>query len=332
MYEKTDGLLGFAIPEINNRVVQICAGYIDAGTCRHALCQYAWAQNLMVSDARKSYIELASIPKTVKHKITNSGGKKKIIGNATLNETPQFLYAKYTMFFYDYSESEIDEIGVVQGFLTTKQTYYFDKPPVIIDFQASGLNDDIGDLPSAGKKWTVYDNSYSKISFVANGDVGGGNTSKLVLKGSQSSKKEYTVLIDRDAAYSGEGLSGVKEYNKYTLCRVDSKGRFPIDIKSPMIKKVLESRGEVKAKIVLEDEQVGDLVDIDTAFEGTIRGIITSMEYTPNYQTIADITILALDIGLEPLYEGSFDENGNLVAGDPIYDKLDDIILVEGDA
>jgi hypothetical protein len=332
LYKKTNGILGFAIPELKNSVIKVCDGYIDVGTCRHALCQYAWAQNLMASDARKSYIELVSIPKIVKHKITNSGGKKKIIGNATLNETPQSLYAKYTMFSYDYPDNEFDEngnntsiteIGLVQGILTTKQTYYFEKPPARINFQASGLNDYIGDLPSAGKKWTVYDNSNSKISFIANYDVGGDNTSKLVLKGRQSTKKEYSVLIDRDVAYLGEGLSGVKEYNKYTLCIVDLISRMLIDIKSPMIKKVLESRGEVKAKIVLEDEQVGDLVDIDTAFEGTIRGIITSMEYTPNFQTIADITIQALDIGLEPLY----DEDGK-----PIYDKLDDIILVEGDA
>ena len=309
IYNKTG--VGIAFNDLSD--YKEYGGYIGVDTCRYALCQYAWAQNVMATDARKSYIELIPVSKAVKHKITNSGEKKKIIGNSTLNETRRFSAANYVIhdyYFYNTDNNEEVVIAELKGTFQLPVTHYFEDAPVIPNIE---------DMTKA-RLYQVYGVSSNKVIFQYNG-LEYDTEKTLIIKGYKSTKTEKTIPIIPDIRADG---GGTKEYDKYTLHVYDAYDEEGNEIiKSPMIKKVLESRGEVKAKIVLDDEQVGDLVDIDTAFEGTIRGIITSMEYTPNYQTIADITILALDIGLEPLY----DEDGN-----PIYDKLDDIILVEGDA
>ena len=62
--------------------------------------------------------------------------------------------------------------------------------------------------------------------------------------------------------------------------------------------KYLNSRGTVKAKIVMRNnEKVGDATTIQTLYDGEITGIITKMDIYSGYNNIADIEVLEWEIG-----------------------------------
>lgn len=53
-----------------------------------------------------------------------------------------------------------------------------------------------------------------------------------------------------------------------------------------------KSRGTVSAKIILNGEKVGDYVEIETAWQGRIRGIITKMTTTFGFDDISEIEVI----------------------------------------
>ena len=53
----------------------------------------------------------------------------------------------------------------------------------------------------------------------------------------------------------------------------------------------IKSRGTVSAKIVLNGEKVGDIVKIQTAWDGDVVGIITSMTTKLGGTNVADVEI-----------------------------------------
>ena len=72
--------------------------------------------------------------------------------------------------------------------------------------------------------------------------------------------------------------------------------QFP-EHKANDIKKYMQSGGVIKAKIVLENEKVGDLIQIETAFDGIKTGIITSMAISFGYRDVAEIEVLEWPVG-----------------------------------
>ena len=58
------------------------------------------------------------------------------------------------------------------------------------------------------------------------------------------------------------------------------------------IQRYIESNGKVTAKIRLRDEKLGDVVQIETAWDGIITGIITKMNIVFGYEDIAEIEVL----------------------------------------
>ena len=65
-----------------------------------------------------------------------------------------------------------------------------------------------------------------------------------------------------------------------------------LDYKKKHIQKYMQSGGTVTAKIRLRGERVGDLIQIETAYDGIKTGIINCMNIFFGYEDIADIEVL----------------------------------------
>lgn len=59
------------------------------------------------------------------------------------------------------------------------------------------------------------------------------------------------------------------------------------------------SRNKVKAKIIVNDERIGDIVKIETPYNGLVRGVITLMDINIFGRAVADIEITELPEGGE---------------------------------
>ena len=59
------------------------------------------------------------------------------------------------------------------------------------------------------------------------------------------------------------------------------------------------SRNKVKAKIIVNDERIGDIVKIETPYNGLVRGVITLMDINIFGRAVADVEITELPEGGE---------------------------------
>lgn len=99
------------------------------------------------------------------------------------------------------------------------------------------------------------------------------------------------VTITNDTAE----FENVKKFDSF-LTRADNDTIF--SERNANIQKYIQSRGTVTAKIRLRNERVGDLIQIETAWDGIITGIITKMNITFGYEDIADIEVLEWNLQL----------------------------------
>ena len=96
------------------------------------------------------------------------------------------------------------------------------------------------------------------------------------------SNEVQTVITNEDAQ-----IENTKKYNNF-LTHVDDL----YEQRNANIKKYIKSRGKVNAKIRLRNERIGDLIQIETAWDGFITGIVTKMDIKFGYEDIADIEVL----------------------------------------
>lgn len=99
----------------------------------------------------------------------------------------------------------------------------------------------------------------------------------------------HSIAIDNEA--NDENTQDFKPFD-VSAYRVDFEDEHIIS-RDADIKTYCKSIGIVSGKIVLQGEKTGDLIQIDTAFDGTITGIITSLIIHPGYTNIADVEVLA---------------------------------------
>lgn len=78
---------------------------------------------------------------------------------------------------------------------------------------------------------------------------------------------------------------GEKEYKKYSLIG-NTENRFE------EIKEAGFSQNEVTATIILTDEKVGDILSIETPFNGVVTGVIKAMDITLSTAKTAEITLI----------------------------------------
>ncbi len=241
-------------------------GHIPIKSCRYALCAFAWACGFMVNDSRSDLIVLRKIPNHVSSIISNSS--KRIIGDSVFKRndiiTSVSVIYPNNVSFEDYSIQVPNEGD--KGY-----DYFFNEPPIDI-------------VTISGNHLQPY-GTYNYISFQA-------ENSNVTLSGYKVifHQTQYTVINPSITASSKENK---KEYKEFSIIGFKAPGGAPQNIyRTGDILAMMQSRGTVKAKIILQEERVGDLVTIETAFDGMITGIITSMDIKFGYNNIADIEVI----------------------------------------
>ena len=244
-------------------------GWLPKSSNRYALCSIGWAIGGMIDGSRlPGKLKIRKIPTSIKSVIKTSS--KRIIGNAIFNRSKVIASAVWEK--HNYSEQPTSANKTLFTFSVGTApddgyygVFYFDKPTKIN--QINGGNRIIALETPSVLEIIMNDGDYEFIG------------------------SEYVDEIIQDVIYNNKILKhsneNVKKFNEFTVYGKN------LDIsKRENIKKYIESEGTVKAKIRLRNEKVGDLIQIETAYDGMVTGIITSMNISLGYEDIADIEVL----------------------------------------
>lgn len=263
-------LSGF-IGELNSKIViddnknYNIFGYIPANTKRYALCAACFGCGFMVDGSRNDKIYLKKIPTEISSTILTSD--RRIIGSATFEKRDPIMYASIT-----YPNSvDSSETGSVtldangDGW----QFHYFEDAPVLVTKGPSGN--------------ALYRSADNYVEFKTESDTATFEYAK------------YKYLTNTELTYNTLVTDGgTKEYKNFQIRggMVGNDGYITRISRIDDVQKYIQSRGIVTAKIRLRNEKVGDLIQIETAWDGIITGIITKMNIKFGYEDIADIEVL----------------------------------------
>lgn len=241
-------------------------------TFRYWLCAIAFATKTNICVVPNSFygsqIKLLPIDETIKSTITNSD--KRIIGNCKLNYDNVISKLIYPIFNGNKA--------------STKENKYADNPNqydirVLIDGGESVVEP------------TYFSDYAQKIS-----------KSKMYLTIPFNNSMDYVVK-------SFAPISNVELTNNYNNASELDLSKLPAVLnkitggtetdpsfeqyyKEDLYLKYLNSRGLVKAKIVLKNEKIGDVIQIETLTNGIVKGIIQRMSIKFGYNDVADIEVL----------------------------------------
>lgn len=238
-------------------------GNIPINSARYALSRVAFVCNLMVKSSRMNKIVLKSIPTEISSHIYDD----RIIGDAVFTKEKVITAANYkTPFGYTFDTPKSIELDNV----SSRTKYIYQKPAI---------------FKTSSPEITIYEQSDNYIDFESPETITTitiqeyiFNTVNVSIPNPLASATAKPNTVDFDYC----DIWGVKTVDDETV-KID---------KTSDIQKYIQSRGKVKAKIILEHEQVGDLIQIHTAYDETITGIITSMDIHFGYRDIAEIEVL----------------------------------------
>lgn len=244
-------------------------GYLPIKSSRFTICAIAWACGFMVDTYRGDTVVLRKIPTSVSSVIKSAD--KRIIGDSTFKVTEQIKSASVTYPSGYYTEDYSTNVTAI----TDRVTLVFDNAPI----EVTGISGQHTTYLSTYNIVDFYTESYNitisgyKINF---------NHKIYNVSNASANYNNSKILEFKDFDVLGSCLSGL---NTEQIMRSSDIGKY------------ISSRGIVKAKIVLKEERVGDLISIETAYDGIITGIIISMNTKFGYQNIADIEVMEWSIG-----------------------------------
>ena len=247
------------------------AGFIvgdkQDGSCRLALCELGWALNYMIDSSRRDNVTFKRVPTEITSRILTNDNR--IIGDAILERGEQFSSAEIYYSKLEGIENKTTETKEITGNINDIVTVTF---PTTTYFEDEfGLSSGVKFLSS-----TLYS---AKIKLTEETGIIA-YYPRLVL--------EETITINNPNAE----INNVRKFQNITL-----KQRGDVEnSKVYYVNKLLKSRGKVRATIRLRDEKVGDLIQIETAWDGIVTGIITAMSIRFGYEDIADIEVLEWNI------------------------------------
>lgn len=248
----------------------------DGKTFRYWLCAAAHALNGWVKSARVDTLRIKSIPTTV----TSTIGNDRIIGQAILDRRNIITKCNW-------------EHTVWHGFQGATDTLESNSQRELTgDYISSVQNIDGGAFITArirktGHKYEVRNSSAGEFYY--------------------SYLPPYTApIVSINNTKEPDAVENIIEINEPKMCLMRAtrpEGTYYLykyfdeDLRKEQLKKFIESRGTVRAKIIAKDEQVGDLVTIQTAWDGEVTGIITKMNtHFSNYGTTAEIEVYEWDV------------------------------------
>lgn len=252
-------------------------GNIPINTCRYALCLFAFANGFLVDASRSDKIHIKSIPKNISSIVTTAD--KRIIGKCTFSKNAPITKAELQFKTYDSNKVEsLENITYKNAETTARYNYCPDSPVVVLYTPYSS-------------KFLLQLNSPNLITFIIKEfDVaknGNGETEFYLPIYKIVPNIEESAIINANSTIA---KSNVKDFTKLNL-----KGS--VENVKANVEKFIKSRGVAKGKIRLRGEKVGDLIQIETAYDGIITGIITSMNIHFGYEDIAEIEVLEWPIG-----------------------------------
>ncbi len=244
-------------------------GWLPKCSHRYALCYICWAIGGMVDGSRSAgKLNIRKIPTSITSVIKTSS--KRIIGDAIFSRSKVITSAIWEKHNYSEQPTSANKTLFVFSVGTAPEEgyygeFYFDKPTKINEIYGGNR---IVSIQTPGVLGIVMgDGNYEFI---------GSEYVDNVL--------QDVVYNSKDTEYNGENI---KKFDKFTLY-----GKSSVASKREEIEKYIESGGTVKAKIRLCNERAGDMIQIETAYDGMITGIITSMNISFGYEDVADIEVL----------------------------------------
>lgn len=256
-------------------------GWLPGCTCRYALTQLCWAIGGIIDDSRSDKLYIRPVPTEVTSVIKTESNR--IIGNAVFKKSDVITMAQWDI--HNYLEQPLSNASVlfsceVEDAPEDGYSFYreFDKPTRITEIRGGNRSAEQSDMNSLYV--ILDDSSYDFIGYEYLDSV---NSVYMLNPDAPKRIKENTAKFDKYTLYGIKKNSS--DYLKYQF-------------KKDQIEKYIRSRGTVTAKIILQNERVGDLITIETAFSGMITGIITSMNLVNlSYDNIAEIEVLEWSIG-----------------------------------
>lgn len=247
-------------------------GFIPIESYRKALCRMCWAMGYSIDSARSDVIYLKKIPTQVTKNITDSS----IIGQSIFKKGLIYKSATYRYVTSFSARGEFYSQKIAPG--ETKR--YYGEPPCV-PYEESFYS--IGQIRANWFSYTLsgsqeqtisvykqfFDNKYDTIT---NPNANEGSEMQFV-------DFECVGLTNMNFVSAGSGL-----YAYITGTPI---------YRTNDILKYIQSTGIVQATIILDNNPVkpGDMVTITTAWQGTVKGIITKMTTHFGYQDTADIEI-----------------------------------------
>ncbi len=246
----------------------IIDGDFKEPTCREILTGLGFAHGRMIDSSRSDSISTKYIPNQISSIILTSD--RRIIGDAIFECKDEISSAtiEYTCMNIK-DETKSITINVTKGY---ENLYKFDKPVFLYS-------------DSISNSTITYNDMYS-VKFIPEA-----HSVTITYQECDYSITNETVHNENSS------VPNVKNFNQLKVMgqALDSSGDYwdyYLISRAADVEKFIKSRGIVKAKIRLRNERVGDLIQIETAWDGIITGIITKMNITFGYEDIAEIEVL----------------------------------------
>lgn len=251
-------------------------GHIPITTCRVALATAASSFGLMIDTSRGDVVRLKRIPTEISSFISGD----RILGEAVVKETKETCVGVYENIQRGHTLSSTElKLTLTEG---NNYTVLFDKPSKCYDTK---------------NIISVIESGDNFLTFKALATVEGQPIEILEWQFVKISRN-----INPACAITASTNVKQQKFSNYSLIAIyadnDNDGSNNIEYdKDADIKKFISSEGTVTAKVILAGEKVGDLVEIETPWQGVKTGIITSLNnITFGYDNIADMEIMLWDL------------------------------------
>lgn len=228
------------------------SGWLPMNTCRYAILQIAFAIGAVIDTSRNGITKFTKPQTEVSSIIDND----RILGTAKFEKKEVVTKVNLTKFSYISQTTETENLFNGNA---DNQTIKFYKP--------------MQSITSGSSTPTVFHPNY------------------MVINGTGLNIDAYpytevkTIMSKVNTNITASTKENIKEYNQYTLSssivnKIDDLFKYEL------------SRGKITAKVILNDEKVGDLVTVKTLYSGEFTGIISSLSISVNADLVADMEVI----------------------------------------
>lgn len=265
-------------------------GHIPVNTWRYAICACGWAIDMMVDGSRSDKVMFRSIPKEVTSQILTND--KRILGKAILEKIEPITKAIYMTNenwgcaeFNEEYQMAIGKCYEVESQIEEPQKYYFNDAPCVLNniVRLPLLSEEPTDVTvtSLTTNCVEFKTTNETVAIFVTPIVISNNSVTIINENLDGNENANEKVYDQFKC-SGECFTGTTE----------DEDTWNLITKYNNIKHFIESKGIVKARIILQNEKVGDLIRIETAWDGIVQGIIKKMDISFGINNIADIEVM----------------------------------------